>query len=503
MAGLELETIERAVRWCAEAGRQTTPVEVRAALAPLGWDQLLAVRALLANPPPGRPLGPHALANLGRGVPADVAAEREREQRYPRAGAVPSGPPAGSTPSAPGPTARARASRRSRRAQVVVRKAVAAAPAPPLPATRLPLLEELLLPAGRGELERLLRKHGGRRPHLVAALGATHRRAGGAAIGDADLDAALEHHGLDRAFARRERDELRHAVRAAGAVLSRAASALGHDLAGLGAAIARLGLDTEVMRLREARRRDLRARATLAERALLLVGSTDLLADLELLAEFELDLRKRLPGHLRALSSTAEPLELGLARTLAIPGEAVRTLLERLGVDLHASAPAPRTPAGPAAGAFGRPARVREAASGPGPTSRRPPAGRPGRDRPLDPLPPVGHTSGSRPSGSRPSGSRPSGPRPSGSRPSGSRPSGSRPSGSRPSGSRPSGSRPSGSRPSGSRPSGSRPSGSRPSGSRPSGSRPSDSRNAGDRWSGARTAGPRRPNPSGGRRPPR
>ena len=84
MAELELETIERAVRWCAEAGRQTTPGEVRAALGSLGWDQLLAARALLADPPPARPLGPHALADLARGVPADLAAEREREARYPR-----------------------------------------------------------------------------------------------------------------------------------------------------------------------------------------------------------------------------------------------------------------------------------------------------------------------------------------------------------------------------------------------------------------------------------
>jgi hypothetical protein len=217
MAELELETIERAVRWCAEAGRQTTPVEVRAALGSLGWDQLLAVRALLADPPPARPLGPHALADLARGVPSDLAAEREREARYPSPAAAPPARPVAAPASPPTGASRKRNGRRSRRSQVVVRKLVAAAPPVASQPPRRPLFEELLLPAGRGELERLIRTHGGRRPRLVAAIAERHRRADGAPVGDVDLDAALEHHGLDRAFGRRERDELVHAVRAAGA----------------------------------------------------------------------------------------------------------------------------------------------------------------------------------------------------------------------------------------------------------------------------------------------
>ena len=69
MAELDTELLERVARWCAEAGRQTGVAEIRAALAPLGWDELLTVRALLVDPPPARPLGPHALAELARGVP--------------------------------------------------------------------------------------------------------------------------------------------------------------------------------------------------------------------------------------------------------------------------------------------------------------------------------------------------------------------------------------------------------------------------------------------------
>ncbi len=108
MAELDLETMERTVRWCAEAGRQTTAAEVAPALASLGWDQLLSVRALLAEPPPARPLGPYALADLARGAPADVAAERERAGRYPRAQARPlPAPEAAEPPRAPGgPAAR-------------------------------------------------------------------------------------------------------------------------------------------------------------------------------------------------------------------------------------------------------------------------------------------------------------------------------------------------------------------------------------------------------------
>src|SRR5512136_1681503 len=96
MTDLDPELLGRAVRWCAEAGRTATPAALRRALAPLGWDELLVVRALLADPPPARPLGPFALADLARGAPADVAAERERGGRYPAGNA--DEPEAGSAP---------------------------------------------------------------------------------------------------------------------------------------------------------------------------------------------------------------------------------------------------------------------------------------------------------------------------------------------------------------------------------------------------------------------
>ncbi len=478
MAELDLETTERAVRWCAEAGRQTTAAEVRGALASLGWDQLLQARALLAGDPPARPLGPHALADLARGVPADVAAERERDGRYPRPG--PAAPPIPAPAPAPvTPVALKKRAGRSTRREVVVRKASPAmAEVPPTP-PRLPLIEELLLPAGRGELSRLIRRHGGRRPLLVSAIASTHRRADGASIGDADLDGALEHHGLERSFMRRERDELFHAVRAASGVLATAATALGHDLATLGAAITRLGLDADVKRLREARRRVLLAKATLSERALLWVGSGDALTDLELLEEVERDLARRLPEHLRALATTGEPLELGLVRTLALPVATVKQLLTRLGIDLRAPI-APAAPAAPGKTAPGKTAGER--ARGTRQHAARPAGSRPAGRPPAGAPPATG-----KPVRSRPGGADRSGPPAPGGRPYAARPTGRRPSDARPSGGRTSDRR-AGARPVGPRPSGGRPSGGRASGPRPSGGRPS---------------GARRPSPGTGRRGPR
>ncbi|HEY6003651.1 MAG TPA: hypothetical protein VIV57_12310, partial [Anaeromyxobacter sp.] len=83
MVDVDAELAERVARWCAEAGRQAGLALIRRALAPLGWDDLMALRALLADPPPARPIGPFALADIARGTPPDLAAERERSGRYP------------------------------------------------------------------------------------------------------------------------------------------------------------------------------------------------------------------------------------------------------------------------------------------------------------------------------------------------------------------------------------------------------------------------------------
>jgi hypothetical protein len=346
MAQVDAELLERVARWCAEAGRQSGAAEIRRALAPLSWDELLAVRALLADPPPARPLGPLALADLARGAPPDVAAEREREGRYRSEGAdedanVPPAEPSSARP----PAARPRAARRSaKRAGPVIRRARDAAPARPVAPPSPPPVDALLRPEGRAVLERLVRRHGARRSALAAALAEGWTRDDGGRPGADDLARLLEHHGLTRAFERRERDELLHALRAAGGVQGAAAARLGLDAGALRAELARLGATGEAESIRERRRADLRARATLTERVRLLLGDEARLRDLDLLAEFEEDLRSRLPEHVRALRTATVPVALALSRSLSIGPAEARALAARLGVALDASAPARARP---------------------------------------------------------------------------------------------------------------------------------------------------------------
>lgn len=521
MADLDRELVERVARWCAEAGRTAGAAEIRAALEGLGWDELLAARALLADPPPTRPLGPYALADLARGVPTDLASEREAAGRYPRGPAPSAAEVAAAEAPAATPLPARKGPRKPRRATVVVRKP-APPPAPPPPAPGLPLLDELLLPLGRTALEALLRKHGAGRPRLLAALAESHRRPDGAPIGEADLDRLLTHHGQARAFLRRERDALLHALRAAGGVRARAAAALGYPPEALDGALARTGAAAEAEKLRDAKRRELRARgATLSEKVRLVVADPEKLQDLGLLADFEADLKARLPEHLKALERGGEPLALALAGSLSMPVAPVHDLATRLGLSLGGaggrgtlpgSRPLPSADRGgtgqrpPRGVRPPRPERPGGARTGPGrpPGDRAGGGNRPSAPRPGGPRPPAGRPFGARPAGDRPGGGGP-GDRRGASRTSPPRSVGSRPAGDRPGVPPSRGPGPGGDRPFSGRPSS--PAG-RPSASRPlTAGRPSA---AGRPSTGARPAGGGRPfSPTGpgatgrGRPPPR
>ncbi|HEY6098486.1 MAG TPA: Fis family transcriptional regulator, partial [Anaeromyxobacter sp.] len=278
MADVDPELAERVARWCAEAGRQTAPAEIRRAMAPLGWDDLLAVRALLVDPPPARPLGPFALVDIARGVPPDLAAEREREGRYRGKEAAARSEEEAADREArfggatPAPPPRPSAGRRRKGTAIVIRRARDRAPAQPAAVAEPPRVGDLRRPEGRAVLERLIRRHGARRAALARALAAGWRRDDGAPPGEEDVASLLEHHGLARAFARRERDELLHALRAAGGFRPAAAERLALDAGGLDAAVTRLGVSAEAERIRDERRAELRGRATLAERVRLLLG---------------------------------------------------------------------------------------------------------------------------------------------------------------------------------------------------------------------------------------
>lgn len=268
-----------------------------------------------------------------------------------------------------------------RRPSVVIRRARDRARCEPGPGAPPPLppLDALFAPEGRGVLEALLRRHGARASLLARALAEGWRRADGSEPGEPDLRALLAAHGLQRSFERRERDAALHAVRAAGGVLQRAAAALGIQGSDLEALLRRTGASTEAEALREERRRELRRRATLSERARLLLADPERLGDLGVLDEFLADLRQRLPEHLKALrAGGAASLPSALARSLSLERPEVAALARRLGIDLGPPPPAgARTGAGlPPAAASRGPGRPRPRPSS---AARRP--GRPGPRR--------------------------------------------------------------------------------------------------------------------------
>jgi hypothetical protein len=357
MPEIDREILDRASRWCAESGRPVRAEDVLRALEPLGWDELLAVKAILADPPPARNLGPVDLVALSRGAlprgDAPASAPRPSSSRTPRA-------------------ARPAAAPRIRRARD---RAEPAAAAPPRPAS----FDVLFREAGRAEVERRTRRLGANRAAILADLGRGFARPDGEPLSHEDLDRLLEHHGLARGFAEHERALLLHTLRKHRGVLARSAAALGIDAASLSASLDRLGLRAEAESIRETRRRGLDRKGTLSERARLLDEEEEALADLGLRDAWVEDLRSRLPGHLRALVATGRaPSAIDLGRSLSLSRGAVDRLVARFALRLRPS-PADRG-AGPArARPSGRPTGRR---TGPPrrPTSgRRPTAGRPRR----------------------------------------------------------------------------------------------------------------------------
>ncbi len=235
-----------------------------------------------------------------------------------------------------------RRSKAPRSGAVRVRRARDRVSAPSPPPRPLPVFEELHRPEGRATLERLLRDLGPRRGALAAALTGRWRRADGAPIGEADLAALLDEHGLARAFERRERALLLHALRVAAGACSRAAAQLGTTPDALRAALARLGAEREAEAIREEWRADVRRRATLSERVRLLATDEERLADLGLLDEVLADLRTRLPEHLKALRAAQPgPLAPALGRSLSLSRPAVEALARRFGLDLGPFTPRP------------------------------------------------------------------------------------------------------------------------------------------------------------------
>ncbi|MEY2669023.1 MAG: hypothetical protein RJA59_1661 [Pseudomonadota bacterium] len=360
MPEIDREILDRAMRWCAESGRPVHEDVVRHALTPLGWDELLAVKAILADPPPARDLGPADLLALSRGGPAPRPSATS-----PRAARKATGRSAR--------PARAAAAPRIRRARDRVE---ATSPSPVSP----PSIDLLYRESGRAVLDRLVRQRGANRTALLAALGAGWS-AGGGAPTSADLDRLLAHHGLARGFAERERALLLHAFRKHGGVLIRVARELGAAPAELRASLARLELAGPVEAVREARRKVLDRKGTLADRARLVDEEEEALLDLGLLPRFEEDLKKRLPEQLRALSvGGRRPSAADLGRSLSLSRGAVDRLAARFSLPLR---PAPPERPERRDRPDRRDARAPGARpGGPRPTGARPAGRRPPADRP-------------------------------------------------------------------------------------------------------------------------
>ncbi len=376
MPQIEDELVARAIAWCNESGRSPTHGEMRAALAKLDWDELLAARALLADPPPAHPLGPLALVDLARGATPEMAARREREGGY---AAAPPSPPSREVSGSHG---EARPGGKCGGGGPFIRRVrdrVVAGPAPKPASLPPPLLEELFASEGRATLERLVRENGARRGRIVAALSGGWRRPDGTRPGDDDLTRLLDVHGLTRGFERRERDELLHALRAAAGLRTGAAAALGLTPLAYQASLERLGGTREAESIRAAHRDELSRRATLSERVHMLLREALRLEDLGLLAEIEADLRGRLPQHARALRvSGAAPLTMALARSLAVLPSDIDALVARLGLDLDARAAEASPPTPSSASAQARKTRPDQR---PGSVRRSPVGSRPLRDR--------------------------------------------------------------------------------------------------------------------------
>ena len=365
MPEIDREILDRAVRWCAESGRPTREEHLRAVLEPLGWDELLAVKATLADPPPGRDLSPADLVALSRAAapPSRPAARASGAPAARASRRKPSGAP------------RPASAPRIRRAHDLL-----AAPSPS-PAS-LPHLDGLYRESGRAEIGRLVRRLGANRVAILSDLASRWSDRGGSPPGSADLDRLLEHHGLARGFAERERALMLHMMGKHGGVGIRMARELGMAPEDVRGAIDRLELRPAVESIREARQRRLERKATLSERARLLDEEADALADLGLLAGFEADLRRRLPDHLRALAvGGRSPSAADLGRSLSLSRSAVDRLVTHFGLRLRAS-PAGRPDRPERSGRGSAPRRPGARGTAP----RRPPGSRPpprGGRRPL------------------------------------------------------------------------------------------------------------------------
>ncbi|MGZ3445700.1 MAG: hypothetical protein ACXWLG_09500 [Myxococcaceae bacterium] len=347
---------------------------MRDALSTLLASDDFRVRAVTDAEPPVRPLGPFAVVDLARGTLPDTAGLRERSGYYAlveelltlqdaqavaspspatlaasaAAGRPSESPsPAPATPT-PEPGKRSRTGKPAPQGSSVAeriapRRRAAQSAAEPrgrftqVEAERSPL-EALEGPAGRTTLETLLAQHG-HRPALLRALAQGYSGRRGSDPSAAELDTLLTEHGLIAAVEDSERSLVLDALSEQRGALGRVAWALGlrgQELEGL---ISRLGLGTEVDRLRERFRREALNPASWTAR-LDLLGRRKYLEDLGIERDFDERLRADLLREIKAAGG-GEAAHPGLARRLGAPPTLVGRALERLGLLPEASTSLP------------------------------------------------------------------------------------------------------------------------------------------------------------------
>jgi hypothetical protein len=347
--------------FCRRAGAPASPAEVRDALSVLAPEEDFRVRLLTDGEPPVRPLGPYAVVDVVGGTPPGVAAQREGCGYYllvreilAAGGALLGAPPAPRPePSAPGPSSAgfpqpsAGGERPSLRPSTPEPRPSASAPTvaeriapkrrppgskPPSPAAprgrfaQLPAEQPSLDGLDAEQLSSLLRQHA-HRPALLRTLTASRASNVTAHV----LDRALERAGLLEAAAQTERELVLSTLEEQRGALGRAAWALGVRASEFLGWAERLGIASEVDRIRDRFRREALQPVHWTAR-LDLLGKRKYLEDLGVTSDFEKSVSEDLRHALETTDGSPEERTAVLANRLGVAPEALRRSLLRLGL---------------------------------------------------------------------------------------------------------------------------------------------------------------------------
>lgn len=339
--------------FCRRAGAPATPADVRDALSVLAPEEDFRVRLLTDGEPPARPLGPYAVVDVLGGTPPSVAAQREgcgyyqlvrdilATQEAPHETAPTPGPPSGTAPAPwPGdgrtspvlsmPKTRPAAAATTLAERIAPRRRPPGAKPASLATPRgrfaqLPSEQPSLEAMEAPDLASLLRQHG-HRPALLRTLNARASN-----VPAHLLDRALERAGLLEGVAQTERELVLAALEEQRGALGRAAWALGVRASELSGWAERLGIASEVARIRDRFRREALQPVHWTAR-LDLLGKRKYLEDLGVTSDFEESVSKDLRHALEATDGSPEERTAVLATRLGVAPEALRRSLLRLGL---------------------------------------------------------------------------------------------------------------------------------------------------------------------------